>query len=168
MNATDYPHGLIEIEDSLCCAEPRTGLDSCNNVIALDLRCVSSLLLERSDPELSTVSAKTCSLILGCGNQVTMVTMLETREATWKAERKSRCSAEKKGPCLIPQNLMLWILAHKLLLSCHCENKKKVIHIISMPAWETARRTGRNCFSLITTAVYNTTVLCFFSVTISE
>lgn len=87
VNTTDYPHGLTEIEESLCCAEPRTGLDFCKNAISLDLRCVSSQLLEGSDPELSTVNAKPCSLVLGNGNRYAMVlekqkNNLESRKET--------------------------------------------------------------------------------------
>jgi len=46
----------------------RTGKDNCNNFIALDLKCGSSPLLERSDSELSTSSAEACSMKLCYGN----------------------------------------------------------------------------------------------------
>lgn len=76
MNTTDYPHGPTEAEESLCCAAPRTGLNSRNNAITLDLRCVSSQILERFSPEVSTVIVS-CSLIPGEGNKAATVTVLK-------------------------------------------------------------------------------------------
>lgn len=58
-----YPHGPTEAEKSLCCAGPRTGLNSCNNATTLDIRCVSSWILERFSPEESPVIVN-CSLIM--------------------------------------------------------------------------------------------------------
>ena len=95
VNTTDYPHGLTEIEESLCCAEPRTGLDSCNNAIVLDLKCVSSQLPERSDPEPSTLNAKACSLILGYGNQDAMVTVLEKQRGNLEGRKETKVLSQE-------------------------------------------------------------------------
>lgn len=72
MNTADNPHGPRGTEESLCCAEPRTSLNSCNNAITLDLRGVSSQILERFSPEESSVIFN-CSLISDYGNKAAMV-----------------------------------------------------------------------------------------------
>lgn len=84
------PHSLTETEESLRCVEPRRGLDSSNNIIDLDLRHVSSQLLETSDLELSTANAKACSLILGYGKQAAMLTELEKQQNNLEFRKETK------------------------------------------------------------------------------
>lgn len=117
MNTTHYPQGPTEAEESLCCAEPRTGLNSCNNAIALDLRCVSSQILERFSPEQSSVIVN-FSTDTRIWKQICNGDCAEEAETTWEAEYKSRCSPEKMKQKLwvMLHNLILWMLVHKLIV----------------------------------------------------
>jgi len=79
-----------EGQNHLPCPAGHASLDAVQDVIALDLRHISSQLLERSNPEQSIANTKACSQILGYGNQAAMVTVKEKQRGNLEDNKKTK------------------------------------------------------------------------------